>query len=213
VGADKTWSRRFGKQRVSALRSVLDVVATGKVIDLGAGHGIFSRMADEAGWDVVALDARRTRFPADLDGRVEFREASVDSDAWHGSEFDLILCCGLFYHLDLRMQDRLLERCAGTPLFLDTHYADKRPWAEWADQTGPPVVEDGLPGVWFGEAPAADEAERKANRLTASFENQDSFWATEAGLREHLRRHGYTTTWTWHHDNDPAQRVVLLALP
>lgn len=215
MGADsKTWTRKMGAQRVEALGSVLDVVATGRVIDLGAGPGIFSRMAVERGWEVVALDPRRTRFPPDLLDRVEFREASVDSDAWHGSEFDLVMCCGLYYHLDVTMQDRLLERCASRPLLLDTHIADKRPWVEWSDLTGPLVVEDGIPGVWFGEAPTAKDADdRKKGHLKASFENASSFWATEDGLREQLRRHGYRTTWKWHHDIDPAQRVVLLALP
>lgn len=214
MAASRPWTKAVGAERARALGAVLDLVATGRVIDLGAGHGAFSRMAVERGWDVVALDARRTRFPPDLLDRVEFREASVDSDAWHGTEFDLILCCGLYYHLDVAMQDRLLDRCAGRPLVLDTQFADTRPWAEWSTDTGPLVVEDGIPGVWFGEAPGVTDATaRQSKHLLASFENAASFWATQDGLHEQLRRHGYTTTWTWHHENEPAQRVVLLALP
>lgn len=199
----------YGKHRVEVLRDVLTRVPAGRFIDLGAGHGILSRLACDLGWTVTSLDARTDRFPADLLGRVAFRHASVDSDEWSGSEFDLIGCLGLYYHLTFEMQDRLLARCERRPVFLDTHIGtDDR--TEWTSSLRGWQTIDGIQGQVFPE-PSVDD-DRKQNHLLASFENADSFWPTVEGLRVHAGRHGYESVYELVHPHAGAQRSCFLLL-
>src|SRR5699024_587042 len=63
-------STQFQRQTLAARRHILfdaalRAVVPGKLIDLGAGHGGYSRRAADAGWKVTAVDARDIRFPND----------------------------------------------------------------------------------------------------------------------------------------------------
>jgi hypothetical protein len=94
----------------------------GRIIDLRAGHCKFAIIAHEMGWKATALDVRPNRKP-DLPAEVEYISANVNSDAWNAADYDVISCLGIYYHLDQDMQHRLLERCRGKPIVLDTHFA------------------------------------------------------------------------------------------
>lgn len=171
--ADEERSQR----RLALFDQLLALVPAGRCVDLGAGHGKFSIRAREAGWDVVAVDARSERFPAD-EG-IRFVHSDIRSFDLTG--FDLILCLGLFYHLTLGDQIDLLDRARGTPLMLDTHvatgvYGDPGALSE-------PVQLDGYEGVHYIEGDVNDPL--------ASWGNEQSFWHTPDSLVRLLTDHGF----------------------
>jgi hypothetical protein len=148
----------------------------GNLIDLGAGHGTFSKLAADAGWKVTALDARDVRFPEDdrITWKVgDVREATFD-------EYDLIACLGLFYHLTIDDQLDLLARCSGKPMILDTHVANDR---RTPVKLSKPVTLQGYTGRYYGEF--------DQTKPTASWGNEYSFWPRTRDLMRMLDQHGY----------------------
>lgn len=148
----------------------------GRLVDLGAGHGGFSRRAARAGWDVTAVDARDERFPQD-DTITWIRQDVREADL---SGYDLILCLGLWYHLTVDDQLNLLKRMSGTPIILDTHLATDQPTHELSD----PVEERGYSGRYYAE-------KGWQRRATASWNNTESFWPTPESFYRMLAEHGY----------------------
>jgi hypothetical protein len=167
---------RNPQRRFELFDSLLRQVPTGRLVDLGAGHGAFSVRAADAGWDVTAVDARATRFPDDP--RVTWIEKDVREVELEG--FDLVLCLGLFYHLTVGDQVALLDRAAGRPLILDTHVATKNPTHPLSE----PVTAGGYEGRLYDE-------KGWERRSTASWVNQESFWPTARELYRMLGEHGY----------------------
>jgi hypothetical protein len=187
-----------GRLRLSLFDTLLALLPVGRCVDLGAGHGKFSQRAADAGWDVVAVDARTERFPP-ISG-VEFVHTDVRTFDLTG--FDLVACLGLFYHLTLEDQIDLLDRCAGTPLLLDTHVASGR--YENGDALSAEYELDGYRGVDYREGPATD--------ALASWGNATSFWHTPESLVRLLSNHGYPVVLSV----DPwvsSDRRFFLALP
>lgn len=150
----------IGSTRKQIFRECLAEFPPGRMLDLGAGAGIFSRIAHAAGWDVVAVDARNVRW--NPQEGIEFRQQDVrDSDF---SACDLVACLGLFYHLTVDDQVRLLRKCAAAsvPMILDTHFARSES-----------VIRGGYSGTEFVE---------DLKRPTASWKNPISFWPTRSEL-------------------------------
>ncbi|QIX26203.1 class I SAM-dependent methyltransferase [Nocardioides sp. JQ2195] len=167
---------RNSTRRFQLFDALLRQVPTGRVVDLGAGHGAFSVRAADAGWDVTAVDARSTRFPDDP--RVTWLEKDIrEVDL---TDFDLVLCLGLFYHLTVDDQVALLDRAAGRPLILDTHVATRNPTHELSEI----VTAGGYKGRLYDE-------KGWERRPTASWENEESFWPTGRELYRMLADHGY----------------------
>ena len=165
-----------GPLRVTWFRRLLGTFTPGTLIDLGAGHGTFAIEAADAGWQVTALDARGDRYPEDprVTWKVgDVREADVGS-------YDVIACLGLFYHLTVRDQLDLLDRCQGTPMILDTHVANDRPSPF---QLSEPVMQEGYRGRLFRET--------DQSLSTASWGNEESFWPRPRALYRMLDEHGY----------------------
>lgn len=145
----------IGTIRKQLFRECLVQFTPARMIDLGAGAGIFSRIAAASGWEVLAIDARRDRWVPN--GQIEFRQQDVRDTSVTG--FDLAACLGLFYHLTAADQLRLLSQCAavGVPIILDTHYA-----------LSASVTRYGYQGRDYAEG----------RRVTSSWGNQTSFWPT-----------------------------------
>jgi len=170
VSATPTKSDR----RIEIFEQLLDLFPPGRLADLGAGHGIFSRLAAGRGWRVTAIDARTERWPDDP--RVtwvhkDVREADISGQ-------DLILCLGLFYHLTLPDQLDLLARCAGTPLVVDTHLGtgnSRHPLSE-------EVTLDGYAGRYYDE---------NLSSPLASWVNEKSFWPTREAFDRMLAENRY----------------------
>lgn len=205
--------KQYGAQRLHIFKSILGCLPPGRLLDLGAGHGDFSRAAVDLHWEAVALDARETRFPEDLRDRVEFRLEPVEELGWDPTEFDLILFLGLHYHLTFGMQDAVFAHCSGVPILLDTHFAVEGAETEFSPALSQWEAPEGIPGQVYGEMGAVPADERRNEGLLASFNNDSSFWPTRAGLREHLRRHGYSHVWEYQHPFASIQRTFFLAMP
>jgi hypothetical protein len=164
-----------GALRKKWFRQMLGVFTPGRMVDLGAGHGAFSVIAADAGWQVTAVDARGDRYPDD--GRIEWVVEDVRKTSIQG--YDVVSCLGLFYHLTIDDQIGLLERCAGLPMILDTHVAnDRRSPFTLSDE----VVLRGYRGKLFKEELEAS---------TASWENEHSFWPRPREMYRMFDDHGY----------------------
>lgn len=172
-----------GALRMAHFVGALRRFPTGHVVDLGAGHGIFARLAADLGWRVTAVDARTDRFPADP--RVRWVRADVrEFDDYAG--VDVVACLGLWYHLTLADQLGLVRRVAPVPLILDTHVAlrRRRDHPVHARRVGRIVAERGYRGRLYAETGVN-------RRPTASWGNTSSFWPTMATLRRQLLEGGY----------------------
>ena len=166
----------IGERRLATFRQVLGALPPGRLLDLGAGHGAFSQIGQELGWDVTAVDARTERMP--MTEGIRWLQADVRTVDVTG--YDCIAILGLLYHLELADQLALLRRCAGTPTILDTHHA-----------LHPVVTIDGWQGRIFVEAPVTPA--ELAHIPTASWGNPESFWATGPELVRMLHESGYGT--------------------
>lgn len=183
-------ARPIDAQRADILLKLLDLFQPGHLIDLACGTGMFAQMAARWGWQVTALDVRRRPWPDDP--HVTWLEQDVrDADL---AGFDLILCLGIFYHLELPDQVKLLGKCAGTPLILDTHVS----------LAGGETV-DGCTGHYYSEG-----GENTSH--LSSWGNPRSFWPTQESLLRMLGEHGYTVLALepWYHGED---RTFFLCLP
>jgi len=162
-----------GQRRLEIFGQLLGLFTPGRLVDLGAGHGLFSIAAARAGWEVVAVDARTERnTPAP---GVKWVESDVRDFPLAG--FDLVACLGLFYHLTVEDQIDLLRRGRGTPMIVDTHLANGRPSHPLSDQ----VKLHGYVGRLFTEDPG----------YTSSWGNSQSFWPTPDSFSHMLEDAGF----------------------
>jgi len=165
-------------RRHQVFDAVLSTFQPGRLVDLGAGHGGYARRAADAGWTVTAVDARDDRFPDD--SRITWIKQDVREFDLTG--FDLVLCLGLWYHLTVDDQMSLLIKMArnGSPVVIDTHVATDNPTFKLSD----PVVQNGYTGRLYNE-------KGWKTRLTASWNNTESFWPTEDEFYRMLAEHGF----------------------
>lgn len=174
----------LGAMRIVQFAAILSRFPPGHLIDLGAGHGTFSRVAAELGWRVTAVDARDERYPDDP--RVKWVVSDVrEFDDYNDA--DVVCCLGLWYHLTLDDQRQLAHRAAPRPLIVDTHVAtqilpeyQKRIEARLSQI----VTQDGFTGRLFDEGGLE-------SRPTASWGNRFSFWPSVASLERQMYEAGY----------------------
>jgi len=166
-----------GDHRVTVFKALLGLFPPGRLLDLAAGHGMFSVAAQDMGWRVTAVDARTERMP--MTPGIDWIQHDVRTYDVGG--FDVIALLGLLYHLELPDQLDLLRRCSGTVTILDTHHSNR-----------PTHVEQGYAGHTFREV-AADREVHLAETATAAWGNLTSFWATQPDLVRMLRDCGFGT--------------------
>lgn len=173
-----------GAVRIVQFAALLSRFPTGHLVDLGAGHGIFARVAADLGWRVTAVDARNERYPDD--DHVTW----VVSDVRQFDDYDdadVVCCLGLWYHLTLDDQRQLAGRVAPRPLIIDTHMATQElPAYQEPNRSrlSPVVTEDGFTGRVYDEGGLE-------SRPTASWGNRLSFWPTIASLERQMEEAGY----------------------
>jgi SAM-dependent methyltransferase len=208
-----------GAARIRALtQATRDLVGTGwgalRVLDLGAGDGMIAAEFALRGAAVVAVEGREQNAAAiaalrDEHGldRLAIEVADVRALDWDAlGSFDVVVCSGLLYHLELDAAAALARsmRAVCTRLTLvDTEVA-------W----GPVEKRSGYAGFAFREhAPEADAAERSASVL-ASLDNEHSFWLTRPSLHALLQDAGYVSTWELGAPAQPRreQRATIAAL-
>lgn len=158
--------------RLEHVHAVLSRLPRGRLLDLGAGHGKFSVMAADLGWEVTAVDARGDRFPTD--DRITWIVDDVRTFPI-GDDYDLVLNLGLLYHLPLQEQLDLLRATSSTLTLVDTHAA-----------VTAKVDVEGWQGAWFDE---------RLEASTASVGNTQSFWPIESELQRQFRTAGYGSIW------------------
>jgi SAM-dependent methyltransferase len=168
-----------------------------RAIDLGAGGGELSAELALRGAAVTAVEGRaqnaeaiaalreRHAIPPD---RLRIEVADVRALDWDAlGSFDVVVCSGLLYHLELGDQVALAKamRAACDRLaFVDTEVA-------W----GPVERRGDYAGHSFREHdPGASAADRAAARL-ASLDNLESFWLTRASLHALLHDAGFSSSW------------------
>jgi hypothetical protein len=185
-----------GEHRVVSFKALLGLFPPGRLLDLAAGHGLFSVTAQEMGWRATAVDARTERMP--MTPGIDWVQHDVRT--YDVSGFDVIALLGLLYHLELPDQLDLLRRCSGTVTILDTHHSNR-----------PTHVEQGYAGHTFTEV-AKDQEERIAETATAAWGNLTSFWATQPDLVRMLQDCGFETVLALVPPNSP-DRTFYLCLP
>lgn len=90
-----------------------------KLLDIATGHGRYAVMARLLEYDVTAFDARPDRIPTYYPG-INWQVANLKDFDFSG--YDVINCLGIFYHLPLGEQFKLLQQINYTLVILDTHY-------------------------------------------------------------------------------------------
>lgn len=188
-------------QLTQAVQLVSDLVGPDlskvRILDLACLEGAYAIEFALHGAEVVGIDIRETHlvkanFVKDALGleRLSFVQGDVRhlNPETHG-RFDVVYCCGIFYHLDAHDQFEFaaaMHSVCDRALLLDTHVSiapkESRDWRGnqyW--------------GCVYREHPDdAEEADRE-RRLWQSIDNTFSFWPTEDSLMNLLTDVGFTS--------------------
>jgi SAM-dependent methyltransferase len=145
------------------------------VIDLGCGHGKFSIMCRDLGYDVTGIDARNVRIP--------LKEKNItwkiqDVSTLDVIESDTVLYFGLLYHLNYEQQIKLLKSIKTNLLIINTHFAviEDGEIKNITNKDKLSIINQGeIHGVIYEESKTLNSLK---NRPLASFSNLTSFWPT-----------------------------------
>lgn len=177
-----------------------------RVLDLACYEGMYAIEFASQGAQVVGIEAREVhleraelaRLSLGLQDRLMFQKGDVRnlSRERHG-QFDVVICAGIFYHLDqadvFPFAQRLAETTApGGLLFLDTHVApaaEQTVQHQWHADAGPASYS----GILFREHDEDAAAEARLKNPLASIDNTLSFWPTRESLVNLLQDIGYTS--------------------
>ncbi len=161
-------------KRSDRIRRVIGMFPPGRLVDLGAGHGGYARLAADLGWQVTAVDARTERFPENDSDAIEWRQSDIrDVDL---EPYDLVLCLGVFYHLTVDDQIDLLSRCR-TTIVIDTHVDHGVHDHHLSER----VTMAGYEGRLYQEH----------GETTSSWGNDQSFWPTLESFHRMLNDWGF----------------------
>jgi SAM-dependent methyltransferase len=187
-----------------------------RAIDLGAGGGELSAELALRGASVVAVEGReqnaraieelRARHGIEPE-RLQVLLADVRELDWPAlGRFDVVVCSGLLYHLELEDQialTRAMRSACDRLAFVDTEVA-------W----GPVEERSGYSGHPFREHdPGASSQDLAAARL-ASLDNEHSFWLTRSSLHALLHDAGFSSSWELGAPGQPRRerRATLVAV-
>jgi hypothetical protein len=203
--------RRTGENSTFlAAKRIVDLVYPGKrdhlkLADLGCLEGGYTVEFARLGFQSLGIDVRPLNIEA-----CRYAQSKVDlpnlefavDDVWniekYGS-FDVMFCCGLFYHLDRpRKFLEIMSKVTSRVLILDTHFSEASdspsliqprrlrrfvskflPLQHNASTThklGYLTKHEGLQGRWFSEFLTNRAFRDRANRRLASWDNRRSFW-------------------------------------
>ncbi|HCS54661.1 class I SAM-dependent methyltransferase [Rubinisphaera sp.] len=168
-----------------------------RIADLGCLEGGYAVEFARMGFSVLGLEVRESNMEAcryvksktDLP-LLEF----VKDDAWNIAqygEFDVMFCCGLFYHIDRPREFlKLLSNVTRQTLILQTHFSagvvknDKF-------KLSPMEKHEGLPGQWYQEYASQKELNDRESAKWASWDNYRSFWIQREALLGEIKSVGF----------------------
>ena len=184
-----------------AAKRLLDVAFPGdkshlRIADLGCLEGGFTTEFARMGFQAVGLEVRETNLVAcrHVQENTDLPNLSfVQDDAWnvgnHGP-FDVIFCCGLYYHIDRPKQFlKVLSDATTRMLILQTHFSTDRPSTVF--NLSELDENEGLQGRWFTEFRNEDEFADRDNHRWASWDNHRSFWVRREHLLQAIRDVGF----------------------
>ena len=189
-----------------------------RVLDLGSLEGLYAIELARHGARAVAIEIRevnieKMRFAKDalsLDNFEIICDDVRNLSAEKYGYFDIVLCLGLFYHLDapdvFHFTERVAEVCRTAAVF-DTHVS-------LVDETCQQYKGDVYWGTNFLEHRDDETEEDKKKKLWSSADNPKSFWFTKPSLNNLLSRVGFTSIYECHNPPEiskPADRVTLVA--
>jgi Methyltransferase domain len=208
------------------LRRILQMVAdvarcplsSLRVLDLACLEGLYAIEFARQGATVVGIEGRaasleKARFAGQTLGlnQLEFYQDDVRNlSSMKYGRFDVVLCLGILYHLDMPDAILFLEQiaavCQGFAI-IDTHIGLPQKSYSHNGHTywGQNYIEHN---------PASTAAERQQN-LWASLDNPDSFWFTRTALLNALSHVGFTSVyecWMPAEHDKPSDRLTLIAL-
>jgi hypothetical protein len=193
-----------------AAKRIVDLVYPGKrdhlkLADLGCLEGGYTVEFARLGFQALGIDVRPLNIEACRYAQSKVNLPNLEfalDDVWniekYGS-FDVMFCCGLFYHLDQpRKFLEILSKVTTRVLILDTHFSEASdspsliqprrfrrslskllPLPQNATTThklGYLTRHEGLQGRWFSEFQTDRAFRDRANRRLASWDNRRSFW-------------------------------------
>jgi SAM-dependent methyltransferase len=222
AGGDSPFADPEGAARARALVQAIhdllgrDDLQALRALDLGAGGGEIAAELAARGASVVAVEGRRTNAEAirslrnGKDLAFDVVVADVRRLDWEAlGSFDVVVCSGLLYHLELPDALALVRaaRSACRLLLVDAEVA----WGPLEER----VVEGrAYAGLAFAEHDAlSTRAEREAARL-ASLDNVESFWLTRDSLHALLHDAGFSSSWELGAPGQPrrTERATVAAL-
>lgn len=202
------------------LRRILQVVsdlnekplADLRILDLACLEGLYGIEMALHGAEVVGIEGRKaniekanfTKEVLGLDNLKLFQDDVRNLSREKYGCFDVVLCLGIFYHLDVPDIFDFLEKIADVCqklLILDTHvsmtaekcylYKDREYWGNW----------------YFEHSPDSTIIERKQS-LWASLDNVNSFWLSRSSLYNLLSEIGFSSVYECH--NPPVIKYEMM---
>ena len=177
-----------------------------RCVDLGCLEGGISFAMARLGMNALGIEGRRANFEKcsliadyfDLPN-LSFIQEDVKHIARLGLDpFEVILCCGLLYHLDTPFHTirDLSDLCSDSGLlFLDTHLApgpDAMDICKYRNDLGEITTLEfdrvPYPGRWYTEW---EDAPSDEHHPWASVSNEKSFWPTHESLIKALYNSGF----------------------
>jgi 2-polyprenyl-3-methyl-5-hydroxy-6-metoxy-1,4-benzoquinol methylase len=179
----------------SLVRDLVGTLRSLRILDLGSLEGGLALELAREGWDVTGIEGRDANFEkADLirnyfaldNLRFELRDVKTLDPARDGV-FDVIVCCGLLYHLDDPFA--FLETLAALTapdgfLFLDTHVAPESPekFAANTAQLGEVETVEHGPRTYDGRWAFEPREGTRLERQWSAVSNDRSFWPSRRSL-------------------------------
>ncbi len=153
------------------------------IIDIAAGHGKYSIISKEMGFNTLAIDARKDRVPVS-----KFKQAGIafklsNLEDLETIDYDICLLFGIFYHLDLGQQLNLLNKIKSKVTLIHTLiYNDNSKEAFTLEN------ETVLGNLQFA---VYKEGGGRESRNMASMNNYFSIWHTEESLKNMFLNCGF----------------------
>jgi SAM-dependent methyltransferase len=190
-----------------------------RVLDLACLEGLYAVELARRGAQVVAIEGReanlaKVRFVKDalgLENLTLYQDDVRNLCPETYGEFDVVLCLGILYHLDVPDVFRFVEsigRVTRRLAVFDTYVSVA--CDETHEHSGRRYG-----GRSYEEHAPDDSPETRMRRLWSSLDNPRSFWPTRASLYNLLTACGFTTLYECHVPADlekPADRLTLVAL-